>query len=131
MAVAGNADTSYISVPDVGGKDSTIDSVRYITTTEPIIVIPDYVDNTITIKDSTIQGVIRATAYPYLKNDTLKINLPIEWNLKPRPIEYITRIDTLRIIDSIFVEKEIPFIEKPGVVATGVSIGWILLIILL
>lgn len=70
----------------------------------------------------SVVGIIRATAYPYVENDTLKIELPIEFNLTPRAME-IAQVDTFWRTDSVFVERDIPFIEKPAVVASGTILG--------
>lgn len=91
--------------------------------------MPAYVDNEVVIHDSTFDATIRATAYPYIENDTLKIDLPIEYNIQPKPIQQITRVDTTFVPTPVPVD--VPWIEQPEVVAGGISIFWLLLGVIL
>jgi hypothetical protein len=124
------ADTTYTSVPNVSGTDNTVE-VGEIEEQTLGIYLPAYVDNTVHVDNENVQGTIRATAYPYLSNDTVMIDLPIEFNLEPKPITQITRTDTLKIVDSVWIPTVVPFLEEPVVVATGVSLGWLLLLLIL
>ncbi len=134
IAIPGIPDTSYTSVEPVRGRDNTLDNVTYVATLPEITIryMPSYVENEIILPDSgDITGRIRATAYPFIDGDTLKIDLPIEYNLEAKPYAEIIRTDTLFSIDSLFFVEEVSWIEKPAVVAGGVSALWLLLIIFL
>ena len=131
--IPGRTDTIYVPQPVVAGVDNSILPVTYVAELDEIVIraMPVYVDNTVEIDTPELTGVIRATAYPYIENDSLKIGLPIEWNIQPRPIESIARVDSFFVVDSVFVESDIPFIEQPAVVATGTSMAWLLVLIIL
>lgn len=92
------------------------------------ILLPDFVDAV--IADTSEKGTvnIRATAYPYLERDSIKINQVIEYNIQIKPIE-IVRVDTLS--KPYPVPAEIPWIEHPATVATGVSVAWLAILIIL
>ncbi len=127
----GVPDTFFVPSTPTIGTDNTSGPVytASLDTLYCIAVMPDYVDNEVVIHDSTLDATIRATAYPYIENDTLKIALPIEYNIQPRPIQQITLHDTLEV--PVPVPVDVPWIEQPEVVAGGVSIFWLLLGVIL
>jgi hypothetical protein len=96
---------------------------------EPICIVamPDYVENVAIVDDSSVVGIIRATAYPFWRNlenpDTLDIDVILEWNLQAKPIEHVSRVDTFRTADSVWIPVPRPWIEQPAVVAGGTIIG--------
>lgn len=133
VLTTGVADTVYVRVPAIAGVDTRVDDVVYTDSIKVITIeaMPTYVENVVNINSQGLDGIIRATAYPYVENDSLKIDLPIEWNIKPKPMELITRVDTLRIVDSIFTVKDISLLEKPEIIVVGTSIVWLALLIIL
>lgn len=125
----GIPDTVFVDVPaTVGHSEPEHSTTVYTGELEPITIVamPDYAETEVIIDEPGVEGRIRATAYPYVLNDTLLIDLPIEWNLQAKPI-HITQVDTL----TVTVEKPTPWIEEPEVVATGVSLFWLAVIIFL
>jgi len=131
LAIPGLPDTSYINIPPIIGESNIVTAGEIIPNDSFGLYVPKYVDNTVVIKDKNLKGIIRGTAYPYIEEDTLKIDLPIEFNIEPKPHMFVTKTDTLKIVDSVWIPTKVPFIEQPVVVATGVSIGWALLLIIL
>ncbi len=131
VAIPGTPDTSYTHIPPITGTDTTITYGEVIPNDSFGLYVPKYVDNTVVINDKNLTGIIRGTAYPYIEEDTLKIDLPIEFNIEPKPMTQITQTDTLKITDSVWVPTPVPFMEKPIVVATVASIPWILVLIIL
>lgn len=128
----GIPDTVRIPVPVTAGNSKPEQShTVYTAELEPITIIamPDYVETEVTIDEPGVSGNIRATAYPYVENDSLKIDLPIEWNIKPRPIEQITRIDTIPV--PVPVPADVAWIEKPTTVVGATSLFWLAIIIFL
>jgi len=129
VAIRGIPDTTSITQPIHFGADSDVDSVVYVADMDPVFVlaIPDYVENVAIVKDSTVHGIIRATAYTYWrdydKRDTLDIDVVLEWNLQAAPHLLIAREDTVYTMDSTWIPVPVPFIEKPVVVVTGTLIG--------
>lgn len=126
VAVRGTWDTTRISHAPIYGVDDWVDNeITYVAQTEPVIVLalPDYVENLAQVRDKAVVGIIRATAYPYIENDTLQVELVLEWNLQPRPTESYSRTDTVFSVDSLWFEAEKPFIEEPIVVMTGTFVG--------
>lgn len=127
----GIPDTVFVPSDPTAGTDDTSGPV-YTTSLDTIYciaVMPDYVENVVEVNDSSVTAKIRATAYPYIDNDTLKIYLPIEYNIQPKPIKQITRIDSVFVPTPVPVD--VPWIEKPEVVAGGVSIFWLVLGVIL
>lgn len=128
-AVRGIPDTVWVSQPVHYGADADVDTVSYVEDMDPVLILamPDYVENVATIKDSTVVGIIRATAYPYWRNwdspDTLDIDVILEWNLQARPLSSIERVDTVYSMDSVWIQPPTPFIERPAVVAGVTLIG--------
>ena len=129
-AVRGIPDSSWITQPIHHGADANVDSVVYTGNMDPILVqiaIPDYVENVTIVKDSTVNGIIRATAYTYWRDyeirDTLDIDVILEWNLQAAPHLMVTREDTVYSMDSTWIPVEVPFIEKPVVVVAGTLVG--------
>lgn len=135
---SGIPDTTYQSSgPVVGNSYNTVQvsEPTYVATLPDITIkaMPDIVETLAVVgakETESIQGIIRATAIPWIDNDTLRIEQWIEYNLEPKPIAIITQIDTLKYIDSVWIQEPTPFIEKPEVVATGVSIFWALILII-
>lgn len=127
----GVPDTIYVPSPPTTGTDNTSGPVytASLDTIYCVAVMPAYVDNEVVIHDSSFDANIRATAYPYIENDTLKIDLPIEYNIQPKPIQHITLHDTIPV--PVPVPVDVPWIEQPEVVAGGVSIFWLLLGVIL
>lgn len=130
-ATLGIPDTNYIFLPPITGKDTT-GSTTYVAVLDPIIIraMPDIVELEVVVGGSStdpIQGLIRASSIPYIERDTLKIDQYIEYNLEPKPIQQIARIDSIFTIDSVWITMPRPWIEEPAVVASGISIFWILL----
>lgn len=128
-AVRGIPDSSWIAQPIHFGADSDVDSVVYVGNMDPVLVlaIPDYVENVAIVKDSTVNGIIRATAYTYWrdydKRDTLDIDVVLEWNLQAAPHLLVAREDTVYSMDSTWIPVEVPFIEKPVVVVAGTLVS--------
>lgn len=132
--MVGTPDTNHISVAPVVGKDSTTSTV-YTAALQPIVIkaMPDYVELVAILggkETDPVQGIIRATAYPYVESDSLKIDQYLEYNIEPKPIQEITRVDTVKQVDSVWVEKPRSWTEDPAVVATGTSAIWLLILIL-
>jgi len=129
VAIRGIPDTTSITQPIHFGADSEVDSVVYTGDMDPVFVlaIPDYVENVAIVEDSTVHGIIRATAYTYWrdydKRDTLDIDVVLEWNLQAAPHLLIAREDTVFTMDSTWIPVPVPFIEKPAVVVTGTLLG--------
>jgi hypothetical protein len=59
---------------------------------------------------------IRTSAYPTIQGDSLHIDMVQEYNIQPKGMEII-RIDSIPY--PVPVPTDVPFIEKPIVVATG------------
>jgi len=93
-----------------------------------IVAMPDLVETVIadTTEEATIN--IRATAYPWVDNDTLRVDQIVEYNVEVRPL-VITIHDSIGYPEVTYEQVEVPWIEKPETVASGVSIAWLLLII--
>jgi hypothetical protein len=93
-----------------------------------IAAIPAYAEVEVHIEDSIMTADIRATAYPYVENDSLKITNVLEYNIIPAPRPVITIHDSIPYL--VMTPAEVPWIEKPAVVAGGtIGIITILLII--
>lgn len=133
VVVRGIPDTNYTSIPPIAGRDSTSVVPAYTASLRPITIkaIPDYVEQTVYPFEGDTISLIRATAFPFVEEDTLKINQWIEWNLQPKPIKQITRIDTVTKIDSVFYQEDRPWITEPYVVATGTTAFWVVVILTL
>ena len=125
----GIPDTVFVRVEPITGQAHSKPPV-YVAELEGIYIValPDFAEVEVHIDEPYITGDIRATAYPYVENDTLKIENVLEFNIQPLPYE-ITIHDTIPVLQ--FVEADVPWIAKPATVATGVSVLWVLLIILL
>ena len=126
VAVPGTVDTTLISHAPIYGVDDWVDNeITYVAQTEPVIVLalPDYVENFSEVRDKAVVGFIRSTAYPWIENDTLRIQVVNEWNLQPRPTESYAKTDTVYSIDSLWFDPDTPFMEKPIVVMTGTFVG--------
>jgi len=61
---------------------------------------------------------IRTSAYPSLQGDSLYIDMLQEYNITPKSLEII-KTDSIPYPVYVPVPEEVPFIEKPIVVATG------------
>ena len=108
VPVPGVPDTVRIILPAHTGHDSSV-TTQEITTPFYAEVITDT-----TTKDAHIY--IRTTAYPRVENDSLSIQMLQEYNIEPKGLQ-ITRVDTLYVMKEVPVPQEVPFIEKPYVVA--------------
>ena len=126
----GIPDTVYITVQPVTGTSSSDNTVYTadLDTVYCIVAMPEYSEATVHIDEPFLSGDIRATAYPYIENDTLKVENQIEYNIQPKPFE-VTLHDTIPVPYPVPVE--VPWIEHPATVATGVSIGWLAILIIL
>jgi hypothetical protein len=127
VAVLGSPDTNRVSLPDVTGFSDEISDISYSTPEQSTLVIPDYVENEQFILEKDFQGQIRATAYPYVDGDTLRIDLPLEWMIQPTQLE-ITRADTVFTMDSVFIITPRPWYTQPEVVAPSTAIVTLLLV---
>jgi len=108
VLVPGKSDTVWVVLPMVSGKDST-------TQTQPIAV-PEMVELVTDKEDANAHVYIRTSAYPTIQDDSLHITMWHEYNIQPRGLE-IQTTDTLRLPYAVLVEVDVPFIEKPYVVA--------------
>ena len=83
------------------------------------------------VADTTWQATIniRATAYPWIDDDTLRVDQIIEYSVIPAPMSIVTIHDTLFV--PVPTPTEVPWIQKPETVATGVSFVWLAILIIL
>jgi len=124
-AVRGVPDTTSRESERVSGSET---GIIYVGTLDEISIIPEGLIGEREIIAGTEEGdtlQIRARTYLFYyerAQDSVDYytETSIEWNLKPRPIEIITRIDTLKIEIPVPVKVPVPvpFIEQPAVVAT-------------
>lgn len=88
------------------------------TTNVQHIKVPTLVELVTDKEEPNAHIYIRSTAYPYLQNDSLFIDLVHEYNIQPKGMEII-RIDSIPYPVPVEVPAKVPFIEQPLVVATG------------
>ena len=126
----GIPDTTYLPLPPTSGVSSGSHTTytAELDTVYCVVAIPAYAEVEVIINEQYIKGQIRATAYPYIEHDSLKVTNQIEYNLQPKSYE-ITIHDTIPA--PYPVAAEVPWIEHPATVATGVSLGWLALILIL
>lgn len=91
--------------------------------------MPSLVETIIADTSKIMTVNIRATAYPYINDDTLRIDQTIEYNIIPAPQPVVTIHDTIPY--PVPTPMEVPWIERPETVATGVSLGWLAILIIL
>ena len=114
----GTPDTSGVNIPPISGTATSVVTAQPTASVDTASTDEEYdyylfnEVNTVTEEGDSIH--FATYVYPYKENDTIKANFISDWEIKVRPALEILRVDTFYVMNPV---KEVPFYEKPYVVA--------------